>query len=112
MADKKLSTKIRVKDTVQIIGGKEAGKRGRVLKVHPLEGKVVVEKRNMIFKHQRPTNQQKHGGILEVEGPIHSSNVMVVCPKCDLPSRIRIQILEDGRKLRLCARCSEVLDRE
>ena len=98
-------------DTVAVIAGRERGKRGKVLWLIPERSRVVVEKVNMIKRHQRPTQKLRQGGIIEREGPLHISNVMVVCPKCDRPSRTGIQQLADGKKVRICKRCQETIDR-
>lgn len=98
-------------DTVVVIAGKERGKRGKVLQVLPERGRVVVEKINMIKKHQRPTQKLRQGGIIEREGSIHLSNVVVVCGKCDRPTRTRVQILADGKKVRVCKRCGEMIEK-
>ena len=94
-----------------VIAGRERGKRGKVLRVVPERQRVVVEKVNMIKRHQRPTQKLRQGGIIEREGPLHVSNVMVVCPKCDRPTRTGVQQLADGKKVRVCKRCQETIDR-
>ena len=94
-----------------VIAGKERGKRGKVLVVLPAKQRVIVEKINMIRRHQRPTQKLRQGGIIEREGPVHLSNVMVVCSKCDRPTRTGIQILAEGKKARVCRRCGEIIDR-
>lgn len=98
-------------DTVAVIAGKERGKRGKVLHVLPANGRVIVEKVNMIKKHQRPTQKLRQGGIIEREGPLHISNVMVVCGKCDRATRTSVRILADSKKVRACKRCGEIIDR-
>lgn len=102
---------VRRGDTVMVIGGKERGKRGKVLVVLPAKGRVIVEKVNMIKRHQRPTQRVRQGGIIEREGTLHLSNVMVVCGRCDRPARTGVQRLADGRKVRVCRRCGELIDR-
>jgi len=102
---------IRRGDTVGVIAGSERGKRGKVLRVLPEKGRVLVEHVNMIKKHQRPTQKLRQGGIIEREGPLALSNVLVVCSRCDKPSRTGIKILTDGRKVRVCRRCNESIDR-
>ena len=94
-----------------VIAGRERGKRGKVLRVVPARQRVVVEKVNMIKRHQRPTQKLRQGGIIEREGLLHISNVMVVCPKCDRPTRTGVQQLADGKKARVCKRCQETIDR-
>jgi large subunit ribosomal protein L24 len=102
---------VRRGDTVAVIAGRERGKRGKVLRVLPIGGRVLVEKINMIKKHQRPTQKLRQGGIIERESPLALSNVLVVCSRCDKPSRSGIKTLADGRKLRVCRRCGESIDK-
>jgi large subunit ribosomal protein L24 len=106
-----VKTPIRRGDTVAVLTGKERGKRGRVLRVLRERGRVLVEHVNMIKKHQRPTQRLRQGGIIEREGFLALSNVMVVCGKCDRASRTRVERLADGRKVRVCKRCGESIDR-
>lgn len=94
-----------------VIAGKERGKRGKVLIVLPAKRRVIVEKVNMIKRHQRPTQKLRQGGIIEREGALALSNVMVVCSKCDRPTRTGVQALAEGRKGRVCKRCGEIIDR-
>ena len=77
----------------------------------PIGGRVLVEKINMMKKHQRPTQKLRQGGIIERESPLALSNVLVVCSRCDKPSRSGIKTLTDGRKLRVCKRCGESIDK-
>jgi large subunit ribosomal protein L24 len=102
---------VRRGDLVGVIAGKERGKRGKILRVLTDKGRVVVEKVNIIKKHQRPTPKLRQGGIIEREGPIHISNVLLVCGRCDRPVRTGMQVLADGRKLRVCKKCGEPIDR-
>ena len=111
---KKKRVKLHVKkgDLVQVIAGKDKGKRGRIKKVFPSEMRVIVEKVNIVKKHQRPTEKNPQGGIIEKEAPIHVSNVMIVCENCGRPVRTRKKILADGTKVRVCVRCGEILDKK
>jgi large subunit ribosomal protein L24 len=102
---------VRRGDTVSVIAGRERGKRGKVLRVLPAAGRVLVEKLNMMKKHQRPTQKLRQGGIIERESPLALSNVLVVCSRCDKASRSGIKVLGDGRKVRVCKRCGESIDR-
>jgi len=101
---------IKKNDTVVVIAGREKGKRGRVLSVYPQKDRLLIEKINIIKKHMKPTRKQTQGGIIEKEASIHMSNVMLICPKCNKPTRIGNSILQDGRKLRMCKKCREVID--
>ena len=102
--------KIKKDDRVMVTTGRERGKIGRVLKVEPGKGRVLVEKVNMVKRHSRP-NQQGQGGILEKEAPLNISNVMVVCPKCNEATRTGSKALEDGSRVRYCKKCSEQFDK-
>jgi large subunit ribosomal protein L24 len=107
-----LRAKMHVKknDLVMVTASKEKGKTGKILKVIAKKNRVIVEKVNFIKKHQRPTGQLRQGGIIEKEGPIHASKIMIMCGKCNRPVRIGRKILEDGKKVRVCKKCGEVLD--
>ena len=105
------SVHVRRGDTVAIIAGRERGKRGKVLRVLHAEGRVLVEKINMIKKHQRPTQKLRQGGIIERENPLALSNVLLVCGRCDGPVRTGVQVLGNGRKLRVCKKCGEPIDK-
>src|SRR3989442_11715020 len=104
-------TSIRKNDTILVIAGKEKGKRGRVLFVIPAKGRVIVEHVNMIKRHQRPTQKLRQGGIIEREGALALSNVLPICSRCDKPSRTGVKALADGRKIRICKRCGEAIDK-
>ena len=104
-------THVRRGDTVGVIAGRERGKRGKVLRVLRERGRVVVEKVNMVKKHQRPTQKVRQGGIIEREGALALSNVLLICGRCDRPVRAGSKILADGRKIRVCKRCGESIDK-
>ena len=100
---------IRKNDQVKVMAGRDRGKSGRVLEVVPAKNRLFVEHVNMIKRHTRPNpNKQIRGGILEKEGPIHISNVALVCSDCG-PTRIQWRDKENG-KVRLCAKCGKTLD--
>jgi large subunit ribosomal protein L24 len=101
---------IKKNDMVQVIAGKEKGKTGKVMHVVPKKDRVVVEKLNMVKRHMRPGAHSRQGGIVEKEAPIHISNLMLICSKCTDPTRVGYRILEDGRKVRSCKKCGEVID--
>ncbi|HIE64838.1 MAG: 50S ribosomal protein L24 [Nitrospira sp.] len=105
-------TKIRKGDLVRVTSGKEKGKEGKVLGVLYDKESVVVERLNLLKKHVRPNQQNSQGGIIEKEGRIHLSNVMLLCGNCNKPARVGMKRLEDGKKMRTCRRCGEVLDKE
>ena len=103
---------IRKGDQVKVISGRDAGKSGRVLSVNPLKNTVVVEHANIIKRHTRPNpSKNVKGGIVEKEGPMNVSNVMIVCSSCGKHTRICHTVLADGKKVRSCRRCGTTLDK-
>lgn len=97
-------------DKVMVIIGKDAGKIGKVLKILRKKDRVLVEKLNLVKRHMRPNPYlQQPGGILEKEMPIHVSNLMVVCSACAKPTRVGYKHTEDGKKVRFCKKCNEVM---
>ncbi|WMM25580.1 50S ribosomal protein L24 [Tissierella sp. MB52-C2] len=98
-------------DTVVVIAGKDKGKKGKVLRVFPKESKVIVEGVNMLTKHKKPQGPTAPGGIVKMEGPIDSSNVMYFCDKDKKAVRVGHKILTDGKKVRVCKKCGEALDK-
>lgn len=109
MADERIKMKIRKKDTVVVITGRDKGKTGSVLRVFPAENRVLVQGINMVKRHTSPRAGQT-GGIVEKENPIHASNVALVDPKDNKPARIGFKTV-DGRKLRFARRSGEMIDR-
>jgi len=104
-----MAAKIRKNDRVVVIAGKDKGKTGEVIEVLPTEGRVRVRGVNLVKKHQRPTPTQA-GGILEIEAPLHVSNVAHIDPKTNKPTRVGFRTLEDGRKVRVAKGSGEVID--
>lgn len=107
--EKKKSMLIRKNDWVEAISGKEKGKRGKVLRTLQSQNRVIVEKLNFIKLHNKPKGRKQQSGIIEKEGSIEVSNLMLVCTKCDKPVRVGIQILSDQKKVRICRKCGEVI---
>lgn len=101
---------IRKNDTVLVTAGDDKGKRGRVLDVLPRENKVIVESINVIKRHMKPSKKYQQGGIIDREAPMSRNNVILVCPKCDSPTRIGNLLLENGKKMRSCKKCKEVME--
>ena len=99
--------RIKKGDMVIVTAGKELGKTGKILHVIPGKSRALVEKINIVKRHQRPTQQSQEGGILELENPLHVSNLMFLCGKCEKGVRIGKKTLEDGRKVRICRSCGE-----
>ena len=102
--------KIRKNDTVLVIAGKDKGKKGKVRYAYPKEERLLVDGINFIKRHTRATKQIRQAGIIEREAPIRVSNVMLMCSRCNHPARVGFQVLADGRKVRVCRSCGEVID--
>jgi len=105
-----IKLKIKTKDRVVVIAGRDKGKTGEVLKVLPKENRVVVQGVNVVKRHTRPSAANAEGGIVEKEAPIHISNVAHIDPKTKLPTRVGYKVLEGGRKVRFARRSGEVID--
>ncbi|MEJ2097083.1 MAG: 50S ribosomal protein L24 [Deltaproteobacteria bacterium] len=101
---------IRKDDKVKIISGKDKGKIGKVLKAVNKKDRILIENINVVKRHTRPTAQNRQGGIVESEAPIHWSNVMLMCNKCVSPVRVKMKRLDDGKKVRVCRKCNEIID--
>ena len=107
--DKK-SLHVKTSDRVVVIAGKDKGKIGNIKKVDRTTGRVTVEGANMVTKAQKPQPAAGiQGGLIKLEAPIDSSNVMIVCPACEKPTRIKHDVV-DGKKVRVCKKCGEQID--
>ncbi len=102
-----MKTKLKKGDQVQIITGKDKGKKGRILRIDRMTGRVIVEGLNMVKKTQRPKSQNDKGGIIEIEAAIAASNVQVICKKCG-PTRVGLKV-DGDKKTRVCRKCGEAL---
>jgi len=111
-AKKKEPVKIRLKknDLVEVVTGKEQGKTGKVLKVFREKNQVLVEKVNMIKRHTRPSPTTGQGGIVEKEAGLNVSKVKLICPKCATATRFRMSVTGEGKKVRICLKCKELID--
>jgi large subunit ribosomal protein L24 len=99
---------IRREDKVLVIAGRERGKTGKVRQVLPKDERVVIEGVNVVKRHMKPkSTTARQAGIIEKEAPLHISNVALVCPKCEKPTRVGHRFLPDGTKVRVCKRCDE-----
>ena len=101
---------IKKDDKVKVIAGKDKGKIGKVLSLKRKNSRIIIENINMMKKHARASAKNRQGGIIESESPIHWSNVMLMCSKCVTPVRIKMNRLEDGKKIRVCSKCNEIID--
>ncbi|MCY0885540.1 MAG: 50S ribosomal protein L24 [Firmicutes bacterium] len=100
--------RVRTGDTVLVIAGRDKGKQGKIIRALPKERRVVVEKVNLVKKHQK-ARPGMESGIITMEAPIAVSNVMLICPSCKTPTRVAKRFTEDGRKVRVCKRCGAVI---
>ncbi|MCX5787026.1 MAG: 50S ribosomal protein L24 [Elusimicrobia bacterium] len=101
--------KLKKKDKVIVLSGREKGKRGEILQIFSEdEGRVLIAKINMVTKHKKP-QQNEPGGIQKKEAPMAACKVMLVCPKCDKPTRVKLDKLATGERVRVCRGCSEVI---
>jgi large subunit ribosomal protein L24 len=105
-----MAAKIRKGDRVEVISGASKGKRGEVLRVIPKESRAVVQGVAMVKRHTKPSGMGQPGGIVEKEAPVHLSNLMLLDPKTDRPTRVGFRILEDGKKVRVAKGSGEVID--
>ncbi len=106
-----MRAQIRKNDTVMVITGRERGKTGKVLRVLPEKNRALIERLNLVKRHTKARGPQMPHGIVEKEAPIHLSNLMLVCDKCNVPVRMGKRVLEDGRAVRVCRRCGDQLDK-
>lgn len=102
---------VRKGDRVLVLSGKDKGKKGKVVSALPGKNKVLIEGMNIIKKHARPTQKVPQGGIREMEAPLHASNVMLICPSCQLPTRIFYSNIGGDKKVRGCKKCGEYIDK-
>ncbi len=102
--------RIRKNDMVRVISGNDKGKEGKILKVFPALNRIIVEKVHMIKRHTKASKDVPQGGIIEKEGPINASNVMLICPNTGKPTRIGKDILSDGSRARVSKRSGEMLN--
>jgi len=103
--------KFKKDDTVLVISGRERGKTGKVVKVLRDDGKVLVERINVIKRHRKASGPQNPGGILEKEAPLDQSNVMLICPQCNKPTRVGRKHLQGRARVRTCKKCNENIDK-
>lgn len=97
-------------DLVKVLAGRDKGKQGVIIRAIPKEDRVVVEKVNLVKRHQKPTAEMTEGGIITKEAPVHVSNVMIVCKSCKKATRVGHRMLDNGKKVRVCKRCGKDLD--
>jgi large subunit ribosomal protein L24 len=101
---------LRVNDKVEVIAGKDKGRVGKVLRIENENNRLIVERINLIKKHQKATEATQSGQIIEKEAGLHISNVMLVCPECSETVRVGKKLLEDGTKVRMCKKCKATIE--
>jgi len=101
---------LRVNDKVEVIAGKDKGRVGKVLRIENDNNRLIVERINLIKKHQKATEATQSGQIIEKEAGLHISNVMLVCPECSETVRVGKKLLEDGTKVRMCKKCKATIE--
>ena len=106
-----MAIRVKKNDRVKIIAGKDRGKTGKVLFVDKKNSRIIVEGLNIVKKTKRPDQQSQKGGIIDIEAPLSISNIKVVCPKCDEAVRVKKKKLENGKLVRICGKCGEILDK-
>lgn len=102
---------IKKKDNVLIICGEDKGKKGKIIEIFPKKDRVLVEGINLRKKHMKPTQKSPQGGIIRQEGPIHISNIRLVCNKCNKPTITKQGMTKEGKKVRVCKKCGEIIDK-
>ena len=106
-----MSVRLKKNDRVFVISGKDKGKEGKVMRRIPERDMVVVEGVNMVSRHMKPSQKNPQAGILKQEAPIYAAKVMLVCPQCGKATRVGASFLESGKKVRVCKKCNEIIDR-
>ena len=106
-----MSLSLRKDDLVMVMLGRARGKTGKILKILTERNRALVEKVNLVKRHARPTKASPQGGIIEKEASLHLSNLMFFCSKCSKPVRLSVKFLKDGKKVRACCKCKEIVDK-
>lgn len=106
-----MSLSLRKDDLVMVMTGRARGKTGKILKILTERERALVEKVNLVKRHSRPTKAAPQGGIVEKEASLHLSNLMFYCNKCSKPVRLSVKFLNDGKKVRVCSKCKEIVDK-
>ena len=98
-------------DKVTIIIGEDKGKMGKIVRIFPRKMQVIVEGVNFLKKHSKPTQKSPQGGIIKQEGVLHISNIRLICNKCNKPTAIRRERIKEGKRVRVCKKCGEIIDK-
>jgi len=103
--------RIKKNDQVRVISGKNKGKEGKILRNIPSKDMIVVEGINVVSRHVKPSQKNPQAGIIKQEAPIYAAKVMLICPQCGAATRVGSSFLESGKKVRVCKKCNEIIDR-
>ena len=98
-------------DKVLVITGEERGKKGKIVSISPKKTEVIVEGVNFLKKHSKPTQKTPQGGIVKQEGSLYTSNIRLICNKCNKPTAIRREKIKEGKRVRVCKKCGEIIDK-
>ena len=98
-------------DKVLVIIGEDKGKKGKIVSISPKKTEVIVEGVNFLKKHSKPTQKSPQGGIIKQEGPLQASNIRLICNKCNKPTAIRREKIKEGKRVRVCKKCGEIIDK-
>jgi large subunit ribosomal protein L24 len=107
----KVMAKLKKGDNVVIICGEDKGKQGKIIEVFPQKNRVIIEGVNLLKKHMKPTQKSPQGGIIRQEGPIDISNIRLVCNKCNKSTSTKHGLTKEGKKVRVCKKCGEIIDK-
>ena len=98
-------------DNVLLISGEDKGKKGKIVRISPKKMEVIVEGVNFLKKHSKPTQKSPQGGIVKQEGALHISNIRLICNKCNKPTAIKREKMKEGKRVRVCKKCGEIIDK-
>ncbi|NLL62317.1 MAG: 50S ribosomal protein L24 [Candidatus Atribacteria bacterium] len=107
----KVMVRLKKGDNVLVISGEDKGKKGKIVKIFPKENRVIIEGMNLLKKHMKPTQKSPQGGIVRQEGPVQISNVRLICNKCDKPTSVKHGLTKEQKKVRVCKKCGEIMDK-
>ncbi len=105
------TAKLKKGDNVLVICGEDKGKNGKIIEIFPHKNRVIVEGINFLKKHMKPTQKSPQGGIIRQEGPIDLSNILLICNKCNKPTNTKYGLTKEGKKVRVCKKCGEIIDK-
>jgi large subunit ribosomal protein L24 len=96
---------------VLVISGDDKGKKGKIVSIFPKKMQVIVESVNFLKKHTKPTQNVPQGGVIKQEGALHISNIKLICNKCNKPTTVKREKIKEGKRVRVCKKCKEIIDK-